>query len=446
MQDDFDIGKLAGGAEPCPCGREHPVSTKKILIGPGTLAQTGEVAKELGFRGIGLIVADGNTWEAAGAQAEAALTEAGFQSKRFVFPKGELHLDEHTAGSILMELDDAVGFLVAVGSGTINDSTRLIAKRTGLPYFVVGTAPSMDGYASPVTPAVRGGFKATLQGVPPLAVIGDTDVLKNAPLNMMAAGFGDVFGKVTARLDWLMMHRVLGEYRCPRIAAMMAEAVDECMSAAPRLSGRDGGAVEGLMKGLVLAGVAMQMAGSSLPASGAEHHIAHFFEMQDMARGRRVTLHGDKVGMAELIVMRLYEKFFTGECPVPSGEAVNRETRESQMRRDLGSFGEILIAENCSANYYTQDMRRRALEGIAAQWDFFRKEAAAIPKLRTDGEAAILSIGGPVRPRGLGYSREDTLLALKYAMELRDKFTILRLAQLSGRLEGLAEELADEFC
>lgn len=445
MANEIDIDRLAGGAS-CPCGREHPVSTRKILIGPGAAGQTGEIAKELGFEGTGLIVADGNTWQAAGPQAEKALNEAGLHTRRFIFPKGEMHLDEHTAGSILMEVDDGIGFLAAVGSGTINDSTRLIAKRTGLPYIVVGTAPSMDGYASGVTPAVKGGFKATLQGVPPMVIIGDTDILKNAPVRMMAAGFGDVFGKITARLDWLMMHRILGEYRCEKVAGMMADAVNECMAAAPRLMGRDGSAVEGLMRGLVLAGVAMQMVGSSLPASGAEHHIAHFFEMLDMNKGRHVTLHGDKVGMAELIVMRLYEKVFSGERPIPSGMVPSRQERESAMRRDLGGFAEILIGENCSEAYYKEETYRSVMDGIEAEWAFFRAEATKLPEARRAGEAAIRGIGGPTRPADLGYTREETVLALKYAMELRDKFTILRLAGLSGKLDGLAEELADEFC
>ena len=33
------------------------------------------------------------------------------------------------------------------------------------------------------------------------------------------------------------------------------------------------------MYGLVLSGVAMQMVGFSRPASGSEHHISHFIEM-----------------------------------------------------------------------------------------------------------------------------------------------------------------------
>jgi glycerol-1-phosphate dehydrogenase [NAD(P)+] len=168
--------------------------------------------------------------------------------------------------------------------------------------------------------------------VAPEAVIGDTAVLQGAPMAMMAAGLGDVFGKITARIDWIMANRILGEYRCETVAGIMQKAVDSCMAAAPGLPGRGAQAVEGLMNALTLSGIAMQMVKDSRPASGAEHQIAHFFEMLDMARGKRVTLHGDKVGVAELIVMRLYEKLFE------PGSPVLKEPSSWSSRASLGTF------------------------------------------------------------------------------------------------------------
>jgi len=187
------------------------------------------------------------------------------------------------------------------------------------------------------------------------------------------------------------------------------------------------------------------MVGESRPASGCEHQVAHFFEMRELARSRRSVLHGDKVGLAELMLLRLYEKFFASAMPNAVAE-VRRDVREAAMRRDLGSFAEILIGPDCSARYYEAGLGGKLLSAIAPDWDSWRAEAAKLPAVRRAGEESIRRAGGPVRPSDLGYGREDTRLALLYAMELRDKFTILRLAQSTGRLEGLAEELADEFC
>ena len=117
-----------------------------------------------------------------------------------------------------------------------------------------------------------------------------------------------------------------------------------------------------------------------------------------------------------------------------------------KMRRDLGAFAETLISQNCPGKYYDAATAEKAIRGIAADWEYWRGEAAKLPAIRARGEASIRGAQGPVRPADLGYTREDTRFAILYAMELRDKFTVLRLAQLTGRLEGLAEELADEFC
>ena len=440
----IDIDSLVGGG-PCQCGRDHTLRTRRILIGSGAVCEAGNAARLLGLTGRALVVADGNTWNVAGPQTLKALERAGFAADVCRLPAGELHTDEKTVGSIFLALMDDTAFLVAVGSGTINDGCRFVARRSGLPYFVVGTAPSMDGYASDVTPVNREGFKQTYRGVAPLAVVGDTDVLSAAPANMKAAGLGDVFGKITALMDWRMAQQALGEYRCERVASIMQTAVDACMTAAPGLEHNDGQAVEGLMKGLVLSGLAMQMVNDSRPASGCEHHVAHFLEMRDLSRGRSATLHGDKVGMAEILMLRLYEKFFAvGGIGELNTEPLSR--RQDEMRRSLGAFAETVIAQGCSAKYDSMDIRRSTLDSIAANWTAWQDEAKKLPGLRLAGEQSIRRSGGPVRPGEMGYSREDIALAIRYAMELRDKFTILRLAHHTGRLDGLAEELADEFC
>jgi glycerol-1-phosphate dehydrogenase [NAD(P)+] len=189
------------------------------------------------------------------------------------------------------------------------------------------------------------------------------------------------------------------------------------------------------------------MVGNSRPASGAEHMIAHYLEMLDMARGKSSTLHGDKVGVAELIVMRLYEKFFEGGTPPSFPGVEDRQARVEAMRRDLGDdFATLLLAHDCSAAYADPGLRRGVLEAVGADWGFYRAQTATLPALRKSGANLIRRAGGPITPGELGYSRADTRNVIRYALELRERFTILHLALLAGRLDALAEELADEFC
>ena len=99
----------------CTCGRSHGVTTRTD-IGAGVLVRLGQSVAELTLTGPALLVADGNTWQAAGPAVERALTEAGVPCSRHIFPAGELHTDEHTVGSVLMALDDRVRLIVAVAS------------------------------------------------------------------------------------------------------------------------------------------------------------------------------------------------------------------------------------------------------------------------------------------------------------------------------------------
>ena len=111
-------------------------------------------------------------------------------------------------------------------------------------------------------------------------IIGDLDVLSGAPLKLMAAGFGDIIGKVPARLDWMFGSRIFGEKMCPEIEGIVNAAVQKCIESSPELNMRTYEATEGVMEALVLSGIAMQMNGNSRPASGAEHHMSHFLEMR----------------------------------------------------------------------------------------------------------------------------------------------------------------------
>lgn len=436
-----DLNALLGQRIACECGREHAIETQAFYVGPDA-AQELVHTMDLTGKHV-LLVADGNTMEAGGHKLVHALKQAGSRGDVVIFGKGELHADETTLGSILIAVTNETQMLIAVGSGTMNDSVRYVAHRCGLPYCIFATAPSMDGFASNVAPVLIRGMKTTLPAVAPRGIFGDIDVLCAAPQNMLAAGFGDILGKYTAAADWMLAEKLLGEYRCPTIVKLTGQAVEQCMAAAPGLKSRDPFAVLGLMNSLVLSGIAMQMMGNSRPASGAEHHVSHFLEMRDMSRGKAATLHGDKVGMATLLIMRLYEKFFEGDLMVAPMQTV--EEWKEGVKRAYGAAGDRLIQTN--EGLYREEAQSAAIiEKLRLHWAEFTPLAADMARLRRQGEEALRSVGGPVRPAQLGYNRQDIISALTYSKEIRERFTILRLADITGQLVRLAQEVADEFC
>jgi len=437
-----DLQDLLGRTTKCDCGREHSIITKAYYTGYDAASELIGAMELTAGKHI-LMVADGNTFEAGGKTLAYALRDAGVSGDMVTFGKGELHADEATIGSILTAVKDNTQMLIAVGSGTINDSVRYVAHRCNLPYCVFATAPSMDGYASNVAPVLIRGMKTTLPAVAPMGIFGEIDVLRQAPQNSMAAGFGDILGKYTAAQDWILAETLLGEYRCPYIVDLMGEAVEQCMATADGLQVRDAFAVKGLMDSLVLSGIAMQMMGNSRPASGAEHHVAHFLEMRDMSRGRAATLHGDKVGMATLLIMRLYEKFFAGDLRVDARQDFNEWAQG--VERAYGALGRDLARNNADL-YRDEEQNRAIIKKAEENWDVLAAQGRAMVQKRLMGEAALRAVGGPVLPGELGYNRQDIVSALVYGKELRERFTIMRLMDITGQLVRLAEEVADEFC
>ena len=60
------------------------------------------------------------------------------------------------------------------------------------------------------------------------------------------------------------------------------------------------------MEALVLSGLAMMLAGCSRPASGSEHVLSHYWECYKLTRGIWPEFHGKKVGVATVVMNRIY--------------------------------------------------------------------------------------------------------------------------------------------
>ena len=153
---DWPAGKFPGAELDCACGKRHLVGIRSIRIGSGRLRELPQLLQELGARQVYLL-ADHNTWKAAGQQAANRMEGMGlpfhgriFQTEKPLVP------DEYAVGSALAAMEPGDDLILAVGSGTLNDTARILSARTGVPYAIVATAPSMDGFASTVSPADLG--------------------------------------------------------------------------------------------------------------------------------------------------------------------------------------------------------------------------------------------------------------------------------------------------
>ncbi len=428
----------------CACGRDHRILTKRIEIGRNVIDQLPQWIREDGLSEKILLIDDVDTHAAAGEYTAKVLKDAGMDVRVSTLPHGTIASRE-SIGQIMLDVEPMPGLLIAVGTGSINDTVRLAAARLRLPYIIVGTAPSMDGYASTVSPALTNQVKITYPAVAPEMVIGDLDVLCASPIRMMAAGFGDILAKVTSHLDWLIAHLAFGEHYCEPVADMMQDALNICMASVDGLADRDEAAVRGIMEGLVLSGVAMQMVNYSRPASGAEHHMSHFLEMRDIAQGRPHSLHGDKVGVTALFMMRLYQKFFMAEPPA-QGEVLKGEPWEKAMREIFDpQQAESLIEVNRS-RFLTDEKRQEVKTSILENWEMFRKLSEGLTEMRKKGAEALRRAQGPVTPADLGYTRQDFQDAFRFARFVRgERPTLLTVLAEWGQLEKLTDEVLTEL-
>ena len=292
----------------CGCGMDHRCGIHDIRIGSGLVTQVGEILRENGFPRRLLLIGDRDTLAAA-AGLEECLT--GFEVTRHCYDT--LRVATMDDVRLVEDYLDRVDAVVAVGTGSIHDPSRLACARRNKPLCLFATAPSMDGFASYNAPIVDGGFKTTHAAKCPEVIIADTKILAAAPKALKSAGFGDMISKYIALIDWQVSHLVTGETYCPRVAELTRTAVDRLMTMAGRVTLEDEETAAAVLESLLMTGIAMSFTRTSRPGSGTEHILAHYWECIELLEGKIPNFHGEDVGVATLLTLREYEDLASRE-------------------------------------------------------------------------------------------------------------------------------------
>jgi glycerol-1-phosphate dehydrogenase [NAD(P)+] len=289
----------------CTCGKAHKLFVKHVLIEAGAINEINALLEETQLNEYPVVICDTNTYDAAGKHVFNLLRQE--QKDIIILNADCLHADEHGVEKVIESLRINASVLLAVGAGTIHDITRYVAKEKNIPFISVPTAASVDGFVSTVAAMTIKGLKVTYPAVSPLAVFADTHVFMKAPYRLTASGIADLLGKYTAILDWQIAHLLTNEYICENVVNIELEAVKRVVDDLEAIQNGSEEAYENLMYALILSGLAMQMTGNSRPASGAEHHLSHLWEMHVINK-RVDALHGEKVGVALAIAADTYRK------------------------------------------------------------------------------------------------------------------------------------------
>ena len=364
MAQSIQLSQYLGKPMECSCGHEHKTLLKRIDIDKGALNRLPGHITELGYHHI-FMVCDVNTWKAAGETVAKLLSENNIAHKCLVIQDSELVPDEHAVGTVVTAFPKEADLILAVGSGTLNDLCKFVSYQIGLDYIVCATAPSMDGFASIGAALITNHVKTTYDAHVPVAIIGDTEVLAQAPMEMIVAGLGDILGKYTCLMDWRMAHLIEGEYYCEKIAGMVKQAVTIVVEQSSKIKDRDLEAVKAITEALALTGVAMSFVGNSRPASGSEHHLSHYWEMQFQMEGKKPILHGIKVGVGLLTVLNMYGKL-------------------AQEKVDFSALKEMKF-DKAAWEANVRDCYKDAADGILEKYP----KAAALRRMRTGRELPL---------------------------------------------------------
>lgn len=381
----LEIEQMAGLNFSCECGKNHKVNIENIVVQKEVTKNKTKIFEMIN-KGNLFFVADNNTYKACGENLLKVLKEENYNITEYIFQgSNPLIPNEESVGRLLIEIPKNASLIIAAGSGTINDLCRFLSYKTNVPYIIFATAPSMDGYASTVSPLIVEKFKKTFEATYPKSIIADTEILRKAPLDMIHAGFGDILGKYTSLTDWELSKYVNNEYYCETTVKLVEKARNMCVENAEKISRRSEEVIKHLTEALIISGIAISFVGNSRPASGAEHHIAHFWEIEAISKNKPHPLHGNSVGVGTVIVSMIYRLM------------------KNNIPKEISPVDpEYLISLH---------------EKVGSTYD----------------------------PKELGISKELFRESIIHAREIRNRYTILQLAYEHNKLEKIAKTLTEKF-
>lgn len=427
---------------------ESAVDTEALEIGEGVAGKVLDVYRTLAGDREAVVVADQNTYRVLGKQVVEQLRQGG-QKQREPFIFGEKKLPAHMdfVERLAESLNQHKAFPIAVGSGTINDLVKLASHKTGRRYISVATAASMDGYTSFGASITHQGSKQTFFCPAPQALIADIGIISEAPESMNASGYADLLAKVTSGADWMLADMLGVEAIHTQAWSLVQSELLNWVSDPGGIRNGDRGAVFRLTEGLIMAGLGMQAAQSSRPASGAEHQFSHLWDMQGHVHNGSAPSHGFKVGIGMLACAALYEKFLqlTAEDfdpeeiarGWPGCDEIVKQARGLHALEDLAEIAE----KESEAKYVAADELGERFQKLRSHWPDIRErlERQLLPaqKLRE----MLRMAGAPTDPSEIGITQERLQASYFAAQTIRRRYTILDTAYESHQLSPLVEHL-----
>ena len=423
--------------------------TKALIIGRGTVCRTAEMFAVLFPGQRAVIVADENTWEVAGKDVQASLDEAGVASEKpYIFPSKDFYAEWQHIESLRSYLETVDAIAVAVGSGVINDTVKLVSHMLGRRYMCVGTAASMDGFTAYGASITKDGNKQTFDCPAPLGFVLDSEIAAAAPKELAASGYADLIAKIPAGADW-MLADVVGSEKIDSFAwDLVQNGLKESLADPAAVFAGDVDKTQALADGLLMSGFAMQAIQSSRPASGTEHQYSHCWDMEDLCFEGKHVSHGFKVGVGtlvstaelEFLLEKGLEDIDVDACVAAwkSWDEVEAEIH-TLMEGKPGHIARALI--ETKGKYVEKEGLRSQLETLKAAWPELsvriREQIIPFGQVREN----LRLVGAPYEPEMIGVTRERFRQTVSYIPFMRSRFTNIDVIYRLGWMDEFIDRM-----
>ncbi|MBN1125149.1 MAG: iron-containing alcohol dehydrogenase [Sedimentisphaerales bacterium] len=432
------LDELLGSTFNCRCGQCHTVTTQMIVYTEDAITRIPSVLQSC-IKGQRIVLlADIRTWAIAGEEARKSLEKEGWSCHVLIIPDREHKspvcndITFHELSSQFPQADAAL----AIGCGVVGDLTKWLAFEHQIPFAVLATAATMNGFTSAnVAPTIKG-VKTLLVARPPLAVFAVPSIIIEAPFELTAAGLGDVIAKPVSTADWIMNHIFNEEHFCSTCSEMI-NSLETCYFDHPeRIRDRNPEAMAALMNSLFYSGVAMTIIGTSAPASGGEHLLSHTLDMISGIDGQDHDLHGRQVGLGTIVASVLYEKLFEIETPqlkpLPEIDQTFWAQRIQSVRHQYEQKIPVIEA-----------MRKKIRE--AGLWQEFLNRCRSLVRTPRQIKDCLKTAGAAHTYPDIGCSRDRVRTAILHMHEIRKRPTVVDLAWMLGILPGAVDEIIDRW-
>ncbi|MFI5035595.1 MAG: iron-containing alcohol dehydrogenase [Acidimicrobiales bacterium] len=343
--------------------------------------------------------------------------------------------------------------LVSVGSGTVVDIAKVVARELSLTHVVVQSAASVNGFADDQSVLLVNGVKRTTPSRWPEVVVVDPEVVSRAPVAMARSGLGDQLSMFTASADWYLANAIgYDATYSPTLVSLMRGDIDELLAVSANLGDGEPRSVDVLARCLTLGGLAMGVAGRTAPSSGTEHAISHLLEMHADAVGTPSASHGSQVGSASVLAALVWQRVRTR---LASDGARTMESPVAPRERVFQAFTRLddsgVMAQECWSAYERKSSWIRGhldqINRLLGGWSSHEVVLDQLLAPAADISVVLRGAGAPVAFRQLEPAPDPHVVswAVTNCHLMRDRFGVVDVAECIGAWgpEDIAAVLAE---